>query len=140
MSVFSYVGDLSNSMPETRLTRFTISEASVCLGVISGYFVGSQVVIHLGDFYIFVISGACCSLAFVYGLLRIQNIIPTDENEGEKSEVKGNKINRNHLIFPIVLLEKSFGSIQRISYYPIPEKRGFQKSTDSTPMFHISCG
>ena len=89
MSVFSYVGDLSNSMPETRLTRFTISEASVCLGVISGYFVGSQVVIHLGDFYIFVISGACCSLAFVYGLLRIQNIIPTDENEGEKSEVKG---------------------------------------------------
>ena len=56
-------------------------------------------------------------------------------------KIKGKrKINRNHLIFPIVLLEKSFGSIQRISYYPIPEKRGFQKSTDSTPMFHISCG
>ena len=87
LQIFSYVGDLSSAKPETRLRRFTLSETSIAIGVISGYCLGSIVVQQFGDLYIFIICGASNVMAFVYGLVRVKNIIPIvveNNNENEK--------------------------------------------------------
>ena len=88
LTIFSYIGDLSNLKPSTRLRRFTISEASIALGVISGYYVGSLVVQYLGDFYIFVFCSSLCLVAFIYGIVRVRNIIPGDVDDDEKESTK----------------------------------------------------
>lgn len=87
LQIFSYVGDLSSAKPETRLRRFTLSETAIGIGVISGYCLGSIVVKQIGDLYIFIICAASNIVAFVYGVLRVQNIIPDvmeNNNENEK--------------------------------------------------------
>ena len=87
LQIFSYVGDLSSAKPETRLRRFTLSETAIGIGVISGYCLGSIVVKQIGDLYIFIICAASNIVAFVYGLMRVQNIIPDvreNNNENEK--------------------------------------------------------
>ena len=87
LQIFSYVGDLSSAKPETRLRRFTLSEIAIGIGVISGYCLGSIVVKQIGDLYIFIICAASNIVAFVYGVLRVQNIIPDvmeNNNENEK--------------------------------------------------------
>ena len=86
-SVFSYVGDLSNLDPETRLRRFTLSEAAIGVGVIAGYYVGSLVVQFFGDFYIFVVCTCLCLVAFIYGVVRIKNIIPGMDGDDYSEKV-----------------------------------------------------
>ena len=91
LQIFSYVGDLSSAKPETRLRRFTLSETAIGIGVISGYCLGSIVVKEIGDLYIFVICSASNVVAFIYGLLRVKNIIPTViENNNENEKVQYN--------------------------------------------------
>ena len=88
LQIFSYVGDLSSAKPETRLRRFTLSETAIGIGVISGYCLGSIVVKQIGDLYIFIICAASNIVAFVYGVLRVQNIIPdVMENNNENKKV-----------------------------------------------------
>ena len=86
LTVFSYVGDLSNLMPETRLKRFTFSEASISLGIIPGFFAGSLITEYLGNLYVFLISAFLCFVAVLYGSLRLENIIPGKVEKNEKIE------------------------------------------------------
>lgn len=89
LTIFSYIGDLSSLNPSTRIQRFTMAEASVAMGVISGYYIGSLVVQYLGDFYIFVFCSSLCLVAFLYGIIRIRNIIPgsMDDDETNNNEM-----------------------------------------------------
>ena len=56
MTVNSYVGDLSNLQPETRIRRYTMAEASVVLGVMASYYTGYLLTKYVGDFYVFVLT------------------------------------------------------------------------------------
>ena len=124
LQIFSYVGDLSSAKPETRLRRFTLSETALGFGVISGYCLGSIVVQELGDLYIFIICGSSNVVAFVYGLLRVKNIIPdVIGNNNENEKVQHNQVCHFSLI--LFSLEESSESIQGISCYTISPKRGF---------------
>ena len=76
MTVNSYVGDLSNLQPETRIRRYTMAEASVVLGVMASYYTGYLLTKYVGDFYVFVLTTSASTLAFLYGIVRINNIIP----------------------------------------------------------------
>ena len=76
MTVNSYVGDLSNLQPETRIRRYTMAEASVVLGVMASYYTGYLLTKYVGDFYVFVLTTSASTLAFLYGIVRIKNIIP----------------------------------------------------------------
>ena len=67
-------------MPETRLKRFTLSEASISVGVISGFYLGSLITSFLGNFYIFVICSILCIISLIYTLIRLENIIPVKED------------------------------------------------------------
>ena len=86
LAVFSYIGDLSNLMPETRLKRFTFSEASISIGIIIGFFSGGLITEYLGNLYVFVVCTLLCFVAFLYGALRIQNIVPGKVEENEETE------------------------------------------------------
>ena len=88
MTINSYVGDLSNLEPQTRVRRYTLAEASVVLGVITSYYAGYLITQYLGDFYIFVVTFTTSAMALLYGVVRIQNIKPeklSQENEDDKS-------------------------------------------------------
>ena len=88
LQIFSYVGDLSSARPDTRLRRFTLSEASIAFGVLLGYLLGSIVVKQIGDLYVFIFCGSSTFMAFVYGLLRVKNIIPeVTENNNQDEKV-----------------------------------------------------
>ena len=84
MTILSYVGDLSNIQPDTRIRRFTNAEACEGVGTIAGFYAGSLIVQYaFGDFYIFIICASSCLVAFIYGILRIENIIPEKEIDGD---------------------------------------------------------
>ena len=76
LTVNSYVGDLSNLQPETRIRRYTLAEASVVLGVMASYYCGYLITKYVGDFYIFVFTTSTSTVAFLYGIVRIKNILP----------------------------------------------------------------
>ena len=76
MTVNSYVGDLSNLQPQTRVRRYTLAEASVVLGVMASYYSGYLITKYIGDFYIFVLTTTASAVAFLYGMVRIKNILP----------------------------------------------------------------
>ena len=77
LTVFSYVGDMSNAQPSTRVKRYTNSEAMVGVSMIVGSYAGSLIVKSLmGDLYIFIICTVSCLLAFIDVALRLENIIP----------------------------------------------------------------
>ena len=77
LTVFSYVGDMSNAQPSTRVKRYTNSEAMVGVSMIVGSYAGSLIVKSLmGDMYIFIICTVSCLLAFIDVALRLENIIP----------------------------------------------------------------
>ena len=77
LTVFSYVGDMSNAQPSTRVKRYTNSEAMVGASMIVGSYAGSLIVKSLmGDLYIFIICTVSCLLAFIDVALRLENIIP----------------------------------------------------------------
>ena len=76
MTVNSYVGDLSNLQPETRIRRYTLAEASVVLGVMASYYCGYLITKYVGDFYVFVFTTTASTVAFLYGIVRIKNILP----------------------------------------------------------------
>ena len=92
MTSNSYVGDMSNLQPETRIRRYTLAESSTVLGVVSSYYAGYLITKYLGDFYIFVVTSICSALAFTYGIVRIKNIIPQNLSEG-KEDNRSLKVN-----------------------------------------------
>ena len=76
MTVNSYVGDLSNLQPETRIRRYTLAEASVVFGVMASYYSGFLITKYVGDFYVFVLTTSASTVACLYGIVRIKNILP----------------------------------------------------------------
>ena len=75
---------MSNIQPDTRIRRFTNAEACEGVGTIAGFYAGSLIVQYaFGDFYIFIICASSCLVAFIYGILRIENIIPEKEIDGD---------------------------------------------------------
>ena len=84
MTVNSYVGDLSNLQPETRIRRYTLAEASVVLGVMASYYSGYLITKYVGDFYVFVFTTIASTIGFLYGIIRIKNILP--QNVSQSSE------------------------------------------------------
>ena len=115
MTANSYVGDLSNLQPETRIRRFTLAEASIVLGVVSSYYAGYLITKYLGDFYIFVFTTICSGLAFIYGIVRIKNIIPEKMSEEDNKSVKVNshsyisEIRLSYKLLPKFLLRNLLG-------------------------------
>ncbi|XP_023341850.1 hippocampus abundant transcript 1 protein isoform X2 [Eurytemora carolleeae] len=76
MLAFSYVGDLSNEEPDTRMRRFSFGEIMAVGGIIAGSVTLGQVSHHFGDIWVFLISSVLIFLAFFYGLVRLRNIKP----------------------------------------------------------------
>ena len=94
LTVFSYVGDLSNLMPDTRLKRFTFSEASISIGIIAGFYTGSLITKYFGNLYIFLVCTLLCTAGFLYGSIRLENIIPSQVEENEETTAKKSIIER----------------------------------------------
>ena len=112
LTVFSYVGDLSNLMPETRLKRFTFSEASISLGIIPGFFAGSLITEYLGNLYVFLISALLCFAGVLYGSLRLENIIPGKVERNEK-KIEEEKTIRERILMTLWLpFKKREGNVR----------------------------
>ena len=92
MTVNSYVGDLSNLQPQTRVRRYTLAEASVGLGVMASYYSGYLITKYVGDFYIFVLTTTASAVAFLYGMVRIKNILPQRVSSSSEDD-KNFKVN-----------------------------------------------
>ena len=54
----------------------TQRQASVVLGVMASYYTGYLLTKYVGDFYVFVLTTSASTLAFLYGIVRIKNILP----------------------------------------------------------------
>ena len=132
MTILSYVGDLSNIQPDTRIRRFTNAEACEGVGTIAGFYAGSLIVQYaFGDFYIFIICASSCLVAFIYGILRIENIIPEKEIDGDDviEVILKVTICIIHFIF---FTGKSCYKVQEIFADSIPEKGWIQKGTNTS--------
>ena len=61
-----------------------MSEASIAVGIITGFYTGSIITHSLGSLYIFIVCCGLCLLAILYGAVRIKNIIPENNVENRK--------------------------------------------------------
>ena len=74
--IFSQIQELED-LPMLRRVKVLVLS-------IAGFYAGSLIVQYaFGDFYIFIICAFSCLVAFIYGILRIENIIPEKEIDGD---------------------------------------------------------
>ena len=121
------MGDLSNIQPDTRIRRFTNAEACEGVGTIAGFYAGSLIVQYaFGDFYIFIICASSCLVAFIYGILRIENIIPEKEIDG--NDVIEVILRVTICIIHFIIQERVVTKFKKFLLIPFLKRDGFKRA------------